>query len=40
MVAHGAIFHTGRGCQYSATVTRDLLKRGGLLQSMNAKGYC
>jgi len=40
LVARGAIFHSDRGCQYSAAVTRDLLKRAGLLQSMSAKGYC
>lgn len=40
LVARGAIFHSDHGCQYSAAVTRDLLKRAGLLQSMSAKGYC
>lgn len=40
LVARGAIFHSDRGCQYSATLTRDLLTRAGLLQSMSAKGYC
>jgi putative transposase len=40
LVARGALFHSDRGCQYSAAVTRDLLKRASLLQSMSAKGYC
>ena len=40
MVARGAIFHSDRGCQYSAAITRDLLKHAGLRQSMSAKGYC
>jgi transposase InsO family protein len=40
IVVRGAIFHSDRGCQYSAAVTRDLLKSAGLLQSMSAKGYC
>lgn len=40
IVVRGAIFHSDRGCQYSAALTRDLLKRAGLLQSMSAKGYC
>ena len=40
LVARGAIFHSDRGGQYSAALTRDLLKRAGLLQSMSAKGYC
>jgi putative transposase len=39
-VFKGAIFHSDRGCQYSAALTRDLLKRAGLRQSMSAKGYC
>jgi putative transposase len=40
LVPRGAIFHSDRGCQYSATVTRELLARHGLRQSMSAKGYC
>src|SRR5690606_13750464 len=40
MVASGALFHSDRGCQYTAGVTRDLLNRAGLLQSMSAAGYC
>jgi putative transposase len=39
MRAH-AIFHSDRGCQYTATHTRQLLARHGLRQSMSAKGYC
>ena len=39
-VPRGAIFHSDRGCQYSATITRELLARHGLRQSMSAKGYC
>jgi transposase InsO family protein len=38
LVTRDAIFHSDRGCQYSAALTRDLLKRAGLLQSMSAKG--
>lgn len=40
MVMRGAIFHSDRGCQYSAAVTRALLDRAGLRQRMSAKGYC
>jgi putative transposase len=40
IVVRGAIFHSDRGCQYTAALTRDLLERAGLLQSMSAKGYC
>ena len=36
----GAIFHSDRGCQYSATATRQLLQHFDLRQSMSAKGYC
>lgn len=36
----GAIFHSDRGCQYTATSTRILLAEEGLLQSMSAAGYC
>ncbi len=40
LVGHDAIFHSDRGCQYSATLTRQLLSRHGLRQSMSAAGYC
>ena len=36
----GALFHSDRGCQYSAAQTRACLARHGLRQSMSAKGYC
>lgn len=39
-IAGGAIFHSDRGCQYSASSTRELLNKHGLLQSMSAAGYC
>ena len=39
-VTRGALFHSDRGCQYSATLTRSCLARHGLRQSMGAKGYC
>lgn len=39
-VAPGALFHSDRGCQYSAALTRSCLVRHGLRQSMSAKGYC
>ena len=39
-VAPGALFHSDRGCQYSAALTRSCLARHGLRQSMSAKGYC
>ena len=39
-VERGALFHSDRGCQYSATLTRSCLARYGLRQSMSAKGYC
>jgi len=35
-----ALFHSDRGCQYSAVLTRQLLTRRGLRQSMSAAGYC
>ncbi len=38
--AQGALFHSDRGCQYTATRTRRLLARIGLHQSMSAKGNC
>lgn len=40
MVANGAIFHSDRGSQYTAKITRTLLTRSGLRQSMSAAGYC
>jgi putative transposase len=40
LVPRGAIFHSDRGCQYSAAITRELLAQYGLRQSMSAKGYC
>ncbi len=40
LVAAGALFHSDRGCQYTAGVTRALLARAGLRQSMSAKGHC
>ena len=39
-VTRGALFHSDRGCQYSATLTRSCLARHGLRQSMGAKGHC
>ena len=39
-VVRGALFHSDRGCQYSATLTRSCLAHHGLRQSMSAKGYC
>ena len=40
LVSKNAIFHSDRGCQYSAALTRQLLARRGLRQSMSAAGYC
>lgn len=40
LLAPDALFHSDRGCQYSATLTRQLLARHGLRQSMSAAGYC
>jgi putative transposase len=40
LVSPQAIFHSDRGCQYSAAPTRQLLTRHGLRQSMSAAGYC
>ena len=40
VVQPGALFHSDRGCQYSALPTRQLLARHGLRQSMSAAGYC
>lgn len=36
----GTLFHSDRGCQYTAAATRRLLARHGILQSMSAKGDC
>ena len=40
LVTNGGIFHSDRGCQYTAGTTRALLARAGLRQSMSAAGYC
>lgn len=40
LVPAGSIFHSDRGCQYTAGETRRLLARHGLLQSMSAAGCC
>jgi transposase InsO family protein len=40
LIPKNAIFHSDRGCQYSAASTRQLLTRHGLRQSMSAAGYC
>ena len=40
LIKSGAIFHSDRGCQYSASSTRELLRSLGFPQSMSAKGYC
>jgi transposase InsO family protein len=40
MVRENAIFHSDRGCQYSAAATRTLLASHRLRQSMSAAGYC
>jgi len=40
LVRENAIFHSDRGCQYSAGHTRRLLAQHGLRQSMSAAGYC
>lgn len=39
-ITDGAIFHSDRGCQYTASSTRDLLHKHDLRQSMSAAGYC
>lgn len=39
-VAPGAIFHSDRGCQYTAGPTREMLADNGILQSMGAAGNC
>jgi putative transposase len=40
LLAEGALFHSDRGCQYTAGPTRQLLARAGLRQSMSAQGDC
>ena len=40
LVAPDALFHSDRGCQYTAASTRTLLARHHLRQSMSAAGYC
>jgi putative transposase len=40
LVAPGALFHSDRGCQYSAGQFRKRLAQAALLQSMSAKGCC
>ena len=40
LVQRESLFHSDRGCQYTATRTRDLLDRLGITQSMSAKGNC
>ena len=40
LLTKGAIFHSDRGCQFSAASTRQLLALHDLRQSMSAKGYC
>lgn len=40
LIVPGAIFHSDRGCQYTAGITRALLARHGLCQSMSAAGFC
>ena len=40
LIPKNAIFHSDRGCQYSASSTRQLLARHALRQSMSAAGYC
>ncbi len=39
-IAAGAIFHCHRGCQDTASSTRDFLPQHGRLQSRSAAGYC
>ena len=38
--APGLIHHTDQGCQYAATIYRDLLARHGLVPSMSRRGNC
>ena len=40
LLGPGTIFHSDRGCQYSATLTRSKLAQRQWIQSMSAKGYC
>ena len=40
LVQKNALFHSDRGCQYTARAFRSRLKTAGLIQSMSAKGYC
>jgi len=40
LITADAIFHSDRGCQYTAGVTRAQLARARLRQSMSARGYC
>ena len=40
LLTKGAIFHSDRGCQFSAAPTRQQLTLHGLRQSMSAQGYC
>jgi putative transposase len=40
LVNRGAIFHSDRGCQYSAAMFRSRLSKAGLIQSMSATGHC
>ncbi len=39
-IAARAIFHCDRGCQDTASSTRDLLHQHGRLQTRSAAGYC
>jgi transposase InsO family protein len=40
LVAPGALFHSDRGCQFTSTPVRDLLRKARLRQSMSKKGDC
>lgn len=40
LIGKDAIFHSDRGCQYTAGQTRQLLAQHGLRQSMSAAGFC
>jgi transposase InsO family protein len=40
LVAPGSLFHSDRGCQYTAGQFRKRLVEAKLVQSMSAKGYC
>ena len=40
LIASGALFHSDRGCQYTARQFRCRLASAGLIQSMSAKGCC